>query len=129
MGNLTINNGGIITNSINLPNLDLRYGPYESVQEAYGALGNIITPGLVVGIRVNGEIEEYQVNSEGVLVQRSVSISYNDLDDLPKINNTELTENKTAGDLGLATSVQGGKADTAIERTAQEDKIVSTSYP
>ena len=115
MGNLTINNGGIITNSINLPNLDLRYGPYESVQEAYGALGNIITPGLVVGIRVNGEIEEYQVNSEGVLVPRSVSISYNDLDDLPKINNTELTGNKTAADLGLATSVQGGKADTAIQ--------------
>jgi len=118
MGNLTINNGGIITNSTNLPNIDLRYGPYESVQEAYGALGNTIAPGLVVGIRVNGEIEEYQVNSEGVLVPRSVSISYNDLDDLPKINNTELTGNKTSSQLGLQEELVSGDNIKTINNTS-----------
>lgn len=54
MGNLTINNGGIITNSTNLPNIDLRYGPYNSIQSAYELLGDQITPGLVIGVREGG---------------------------------------------------------------------------
>jgi len=98
MGNLTINNGGIITNSNNLPNIDLRYGPYNSLDSAYGSLGQSLVPGLVIGvIRDDGKITEYQAQRGGgniELVPRSVIISYEDLDDLPEItdgtNNAEL---------------------------------------
>lgn len=47
MSNLTINSGGIITNSKSLPNIDLRYGPYNSLDAAYDILSEVLVPGLV----------------------------------------------------------------------------------
>ena len=66
MGNLTINNGGIITNSTNLPNVDLRYGPYNSLDQAYGSLAQSLVPGLVIGvIGDDGKITDYQAQRGG----------------------------------------------------------------
>lgn len=41
--------------------------------------------------------------------------NYNDLSNRPSVNNTLLTGNKTSAQLGLASSEQGGKADSAIQ--------------
>ena len=41
--------------------------------------------------------------------------NYNDLSNRPSVNNTVLTGNKTSAQLGLASSEQGGKADSAIQ--------------
>lgn len=41
--------------------------------------------------------------------------NYNDLSNRPSVNNTVLTGNKTSAQLGLASSEQGSKADTAIQ--------------
>ena len=41
--------------------------------------------------------------------------NYNDLNNKPQINNIELSGSKTAAELGLATSEQGTKADTALQ--------------
>jgi len=105
MSNLTINNGGIITNSRDLPNLDLRYGPYDSIESATEALGDLITPGLTIGIQNNERIIEYQVNNDYEFIPKTSSSqsNYDDLDNLPKINNIELKGNKTNEQLGIPT--------------------------
>lgn len=61
MGNLSINNGGVATNKGGMPNVDLRYGPYESPHAAHEALtyDDVVTIGLTVGIIVEGTIVEY----------------------------------------------------------------------
>lgn len=41
--------------------------------------------------------------------------NYNDLSNRPSVNNTVLTGNKTSAQLGLASSEQGGKADSALQ--------------
>lgn len=41
--------------------------------------------------------------------------NYNDLSNRPSVNNTVLAGNKTSAQLGLASSEQGGKADSAIQ--------------
>ena len=105
MSNLTINNGGIITNSRDLPNLDLRYGPYDSIESATEALGDLITPGLTIGIQNNERIIEYQVNNDYEFIPKTSSAqsNYDDLENLPKINNIELKGNKTNEQLGIPT--------------------------
>ena len=63
--------------------------------------------------------------------------NYNDLSNRPSVNNTVLTGNKTSAQLGLASSEQGGKADTAIQgikvnsSTVNPDsnKVVSITVP
>ena len=53
MPNLTINNGGIITNA-QIPSIDLRYGPYSSIEEAITILEGQLVPGLTIGIYDTG---------------------------------------------------------------------------
>lgn len=66
MANLAINNGGVSTNKGGLPSIDLRYGPYASVADAYAQLGpdgdDVITPGLTVGIITGSTVVEYWFN-------------------------------------------------------------------
>ena len=118
MGNLTINNGGVVTNSTNVPNIDLRYGPYENISEAYRMLGSTITPGLTVGLIEDGEIKEYivnddfqltpklklkTINNQDIVGEGNITIQegggttdYTELTNKPSINGTELD-----GDLQL----------------------------
>ena len=100
MPNLTINNGGITTNSKSLPNIDLRYGHYDSLDAAYNTLSEVLVPCLVIGvIGDGGKITEYQAQKMGdeiEFVSKEIRISYNDLDDLPKINNIELNGNNSS---------------------------------
>ena len=56
-----------------------------------------------------GTREEYEALTEPLpegtyVLLRDESINYNELDNLPKINNIELTGNKSASDLGLASA-------------------------
>lgn len=66
MANLAINNGGVSTNKGGLPSIDLRYGPWASVADAYAHLGpdgdDVITPGLTVGILSGSTVTEYWFN-------------------------------------------------------------------
>lgn len=57
------------------------------------------------------------VEEETVVVNIGGTSNYNELRNKPKINDVELNGNKTSSDLGLATSAQGGKADTAVQQT------------
>ena len=63
MGNFSINNGGVIVNKSGMPNIDLRYGPYESVAAAHAYLteNDVAAENLVVGVinQATGETEEY----------------------------------------------------------------------
>lgn len=61
---------GSIDNESNLlPNNNVLYGPYESIDKAYdtiyNALGNDIPIGLTIGIKINDKITEYWFN-EGI---------------------------------------------------------------
>ncbi len=51
--------GGTINSTAVTPNLDFKYGPYSSLQEAYDALGpsgiDKIVVGLTVGIIESGD--------------------------------------------------------------------------
>ena len=55
--------GGTINSTAVSPNLDYKYGPYSSLQDAYDALGpegiDKLTIGLTVGIIEDGVITEY----------------------------------------------------------------------
>ena len=61
MGNLSINNGGIVTNKEGMPSIDFRYGPYASLSAAHAALSadGLCAIGLTVGIINDNKIEEY----------------------------------------------------------------------
>ena len=129
MPNLTINNGGVISNSKNLPNLDLRYGPYDSISIAIEKLGNLLTPGLTIGIRKqNGEIIEYQVNNDRQLVEKTIK-NYDKLENHPKINNIELKGNKTNEQLGIPTKTSDLINDSGFSTSQQlnekQDNLVS----
>jgi len=50
--------------------------------------------------------------------------NYNVLSNKPKINNVELSGNKSILDLGLASSIQGSKADTALQSFTETDPTV-----
>lgn len=76
MGNLTINNGGIIINSDTLPNVDLRYGPYNSIEDANTALNGHKIPGLTVGIKqAGGIIKEYWYQYENGILTLTPTIT------------------------------------------------------
>ena len=82
MANLAINNGGVSTNKGGLPSIDLRYGPYASIAEAYAQLGpdgdDVITPGLTVGILSGSMVIEYWFQggtSQEHLVPKQMSAS------------------------------------------------------
>ena len=53
--------------------------------------------------------------------------NYNELLNKPQINGTTLSGNKTSSDLGLATSAQGGLADTALQPGDNISDLVNDS--
>lgn len=59
----SVNVGATIYNNEASPNIDYKYGPYHSVEEAYEWLGednlDAIAVGLTVGIKTGNGIEEY----------------------------------------------------------------------
>ena len=57
----------------------------------------------------------YEVQTGGGGGGGGSTSNYNDLSNRPSVNNTVLTGNKTSAQLGLASSEQGGKADSAIQ--------------
>ena len=61
MGNLSINNGGIVTNKEGMPSIDFRYGPYASLSAAHAALSadGLCAIGLTVGIINGNKVDEY----------------------------------------------------------------------
>lgn len=61
MGNLSINNGSVVTNKGNMPSIDHRYGPYADVAAAHAALAEdeLCAVGLTVGIIDGNNIVEY----------------------------------------------------------------------
>ena len=76
------------------PNVDIRYGPYTSVEEAVQALteNNWLTPFLTVGIIDKGNIKEYWINANKELVDKSTNTIVNNIiskEQNAEDNNTE----------------------------------------
>ena len=76
------------------PNVDIRYGPYTSIEEAVQTLteNNWLTPFLTVGIIDKGNVKEYWVNANKELVDKSTNTIVNNIiskEPNTKDNNTE----------------------------------------
>lgn len=76
------------------PNVDIRYGPYTSVEEAVQTLteNNWLSPFLTVGIIDKGNVKEYWVNTNKELVDKSTNTIVNNIiskEQNAKDNNTE----------------------------------------
>ena len=71
------------------PNVDIRYGPYTSIEEAVQTLteNNWLTPFLTVGVIDKGNVKEYWVNANKELVDKSTNIIVNNI--ISKEPNTE----------------------------------------
>ena len=71
------------------PNIDIRYGPYTSVEEAVQILteNNWLTPFLTVGIIDKGNVKEYWINANKELVDKSTNTIVNNI--ISKGPNTE----------------------------------------
>ena len=69
------NNGDIY------PNVDIRYGPYTSIEEAVQTLteNNWLSPFLTVGIIDKGNIKEYWINANKELVDKSTNTIVNNI--------------------------------------------------
>jgi len=121
--------GGSINSTAVLPNLDYKYGPYNSLQEAYDALGpegaDKLVIGLTVGIIQNGEITEYWFRDGTDLedlvlkVSGSGDVDYSQLSNKPSINNVTLSGNKTSSDLDLYTKPATGIPSTDLSSAVQ----------
>lgn len=63
------------------PNVDIRYGPYTSIEEAVQTLteNNWLTPFLTVGIIDKGNIKEYWINANKELVDKSTNTIVNNI--------------------------------------------------
>ena len=63
------------------PNVDIRYGPYTSIEEAVQTLteNNWLTPFLTVGIIDKGNVKEYWVNANKELVDKSTNTIINNI--------------------------------------------------
>lgn len=93
-----------------VPNIDINYGPYTSVHEAYTTLSanEAIAQGLTVGIQetTNSPITEYWFKNgitEADLVMKSSGegvTSYNNLEDKPSIDSNVLSGNMTFKSIG-----------------------------
>ena len=122
-----------IKSSSTFANVDAKYGPYEAsggqtalqVADAQlsGGVVDLRTAGLTVGIKQSdGSIKEYwyQPNQSNVLelVEKGGgdgTSDYINLENKPSINGVALQGNKISAQLGLATTEQGAKADSAIQ--------------
>ncbi len=110
-----VNVGGKINLALSVPNLDNKYGPYTSVQEAWDILGpdnlDVLAIGLTVGIQPTptSPITEYWFRSGCSSVNDLVpkasggqgTSDYIDLVNKPSINNVELIGQKSLEDLGI----------------------------
>ena len=61
MANFTVFEGGVTSTKEGLPNIDFRYGPYQSKSAACLALeeDELICNGLTIGIEEDNEVVEY----------------------------------------------------------------------
>ena len=137
MGNLTVNNGGIIVNT-NIPNIDLRYGPYKSLEIALAKLGGVLTPGLTIGIERNNKITEYiAVDNNGTIeFEEKVNLSgkQDSINDIEEIRSgalaglTAIQPESLPGALTEATFTDSQKQslrETIINRSEQESEAKS----
>ena len=74
-----------------------------------------------IGASSSGDAE-LLYNQKGEWVAGGIT-NYNNLSNKPSVNNVELSGNKTSSDLGLATSSQGAKADTALQSFTETDPL------
>ena len=135
--------GGTINSTAVTSNLDYKYGPYTSLQEAYNALGpsglDKLAIGLTVGILEDGVITEYWFK-EGITLSNLVKKQVSDLSDLSEavITTSEqsLTDaqklqaqaNLNDTDADDQTGKMGYKVlqpqdDTDLERTSFDNQI------
>ena len=125
-----------------VPNVDINYGPYASVHEAYETLYNVdaIAVGLTVGVTTADGIQEYWFKNgttENDLVIKG-ALDYNLLDNKPKIGNKTLDSTTTLAQIGavsatnFASHVDNGVIHTPFlfsadsERTKPVRSIVVT---
>lgn len=76
------------------PNVDIRYGPYTSIEEAVQTLteNNWLTPFLTVGVIDKGNVKEYWVNANKELIDKSTNTIVNNIiskEQNAEDNNTE----------------------------------------
>lgn len=94
--------GGTINSTAVTPNLDFKYGPYSSLQEAYDALGpsgiDKIVVGLTVGIIESGEITEYWFK-----------------------NGTELNNLVEKGETGITSYLKAGSGNEPIKQVLDQN--------
>lgn len=133
-----VNVGGKINLADSVANIDNKYGPYTSTQEAWDFLGpdnlDVLAIGLTVGIQATptSPITEYWFKNACETVEDLIpkitggsgAGTYSELPDKPSINNIELNGDKSLEDLGIVnyddTELRGlinGKQETLISGT------------
>lgn len=93
-----------------VPNIDINYGPYDSVDAAFETLTSYgaIAKGLTVGVNTESGIQEYWFKNgvtKNDLVEKLADqgvTDYNDLENKPKIGNKVLDNQTTLSDIGAA---------------------------
>lgn len=140
---------GSIDNEGNLlPNNNVLYGPYESIDEAYdtiyNALGDDIPIGLTIGIKVDDKITEYWfnegINKQNLIAKNKTSSNENiDIEDIKtdiNINkNNIIFLDKNIDALSLSTQkiidgrtiVAKAKEATSAEKDS-EGNVLKTTY-
>lgn len=98
---------------------DLNKPVSTAQQAAINTVANSIGNGTIT-INQNGVLKgtfttNQNSNTTINLEKAEVIDNYNELNNKPQINNITLSGNKSSSDLGLATSSQGEKADTALQ--------------
>lgn len=140
---------GSIDNEGNLlPNNNVLYGPYESIDEAYdtiyNALGNDIPIGLTVGIKIDDKITEYWFNEgiskDNLVAKNKTSSNENiDIDDIKADVETNAKNiillGKNIDALGLSTQkIIDGRTIVAEAKKAEkaekdsDGKIIKDTY-
>ena len=66
-------------NGYQYPNIDIRYGPYNSIDEAINILteNNWFIPFLTIGVKDDNIIKEYWINENKQLVDKSLNYIIN----------------------------------------------------
>ena len=89
---------------------------------------------MIIDLTVTNIIVQPQLNAAQIVITPTFSsgggggggvTNYDLLTNKPKINNVELTGNKTSADLSLATAVQGAKADNAEPAITKNTGLLS----
>ena len=103
-----------------VPNVDINYGPYASVHEAYETLNGVdaIAVGLTVGVTTANGIQEYWFKNgttEADLVVKG-ALDYELLENKPAINGETLDNETTLPDIGAVSNedFEGHVNDSAI---------------